>query len=249
MPESTRPERSRGATAAERRSHRGEPVQARAPRPGTILGMPRFMFALMVGMGGAAVLLLILQVVVGPPSHEVGGVLRYPDQGRRVLAEGETFAAYNSFPATSGPHAAEGGAAGIYGPAEPAPFDVVPQPEAFLPLLERGGVVIYYDPGALPPTDQERLRNLAVAVQAQAPNVALVPLDGLAARVQAEEGAPAPLVLAAWRHLLPLAALDEAGRNAMADFLAPARDDGYYDRFVLNTTPIGGTAAGEGMNN
>ena len=133
-------------------------MQKDGARPNTILGMPRFMFfmmaALLVAVGGTTIVGQFVE-----PGDQIAGVVEYPDQGRRHLAEAESFAAYNSFPPTSGPQAASGVAPGIYGPgAEEEAFRAAPSFEQLLPILEQGGVVVYYDPARLSAADAEALR-------------------------------------------------------------------------------------------
>ena len=75
------------------------------PRKRTIFGLPRMSFALLAGLLVAMIALFGFQILF-PPSEvtEIRGIIAYPDQGRRHLADGETFNGYNSSPPTSGPH-------------------------------------------------------------------------------------------------------------------------------------------------
>ena len=200
---------------------RGARVQKDGARPNTILGMPRFMFfmmaALLVAVGGTT----IAGQLVGP-SDQIAGVVEYPDQGRRHLADGESFAAYNSFPPTSGPQAASGVAPGIYGPGAAPSF------AQLLPILEQGGVVVYYDPARLSAADAETLRGF---VQVRSNSgwdlLTLVELDA---------SLPSPIVATAWRHALSLETLDEDALELLTVFVDPD-PDGLYQRFVLEQAP------------
>ena len=205
------------------------------PRKRTIFGLPRMSFALLAGLLVAMIALFGFQILF-PASEvtEIRGIIAYPDQGRRHLAEGETFNGYNSSPPTSGPHHDELPVAGVYGADESAPFDEIPQPEQMLPLLESGGVVVYYDPAhALAEDLLAWLRLLAD----NRPYLSAVPIDGLAARYDG-----APIVAAAWRTLLPVAAPaadeeDDDGqpswRSQLEVFLSSG-EAGYYERYVLD---------------
>ena len=200
---------------------RGARVQKDGARPNTILGMPRFMFfmmaALLVAVGGTTIAGQLVE-----PSDQIAGVVEYPDQGRRHLAEGESFAAYNSFPPTSGPQAASGVAPGIYGPGAAPSF------EQLLPILEQGGVVVYYDPARLSQADAETLRGF---VQVRSNSgwdlLTLVELDA---------SLPSPIVATAWRHALSLETLDEDALELLTLFVDPD-PDGLYQRFVLEQAP------------
>ncbi len=116
-------------------------------RPKTILGMPRT-----VAIVGFSVLVIVLvaqiiSAIVNPAETDPfeGSALSFPDQGRRHLELNETFDSYNSFPPTSGPQMQYGAEPGIYGEGKPPPFGDSPSFSSLLPILERGGIVIYYD--------------------------------------------------------------------------------------------------------
>jgi hypothetical protein len=73
------------------------------------------------------------------------------DQGQRHLKEGETFAEYNSNPATSGPHN-----------STPAPWGIKDQEipdQTLVHNLEHGGIVISYKPD-LPADQIEQLKQI-----------------------------------------------------------------------------------------
>ncbi len=112
---------------------RGQRVQRGQERRNTILGMPRFLFLTMAGLMVVLVATTIAGQLVDPPD-QIAGVVEFSDQGRRHLDEGAALSdgAYNSFPPTSGPQAAEGVAPGIYEAGQAPPF------ARLLPILERG---------------------------------------------------------------------------------------------------------------
>ncbi|MEE9277735.1 MAG: DUF3105 domain-containing protein [Dehalococcoidia bacterium] len=220
-PAAAEPEKRKGARGRERR----------AP-PGTILGMPRFVFVAGAGVVMAFLLITIVQDIVGTTDFDdIGDASLFPDQGRRHLVADETFDAYNSFPPTSGPQPALGAPPGIYGPDAAAPFDTIPDPVEFLPLLEQGGLVVYYDPEALVAAEVENLRAVVERLLTAQPDIALTPLEGLATN---PAGLQTPVVATAWRHLLPILSLDEDGLQALREFLAPD-PNGFFQRFVLDS--------------
>lgn len=215
------------------KTRRGERVKRGGSPPGTILGMPRFLFIMGAGLAVFFVVILVSQQILGPVDlNDIGEVVRVPDQGRRHLTADEEFTAYNSLPATSGPQPAVGAAPGIYGPDEPEPFSTIPPPADFLPMLERGGMVIYYDPAVVTDRNLDALRARVERLLEGPRIMALVPLQGLADNALPLE-ARAPVVATAWRHLLAIRTLDEEGTIALAEFTA-ADPTGYYGRFILD---------------
>ena len=207
-------------------------------RRSTIFGMPRMSVALLGGLLVAMIAVFAMQLIFPPDDVvEVEGVQTFPDQGRRHLAEDETFDAYNSFPPTSGPQQAEGPDADVYLPDD----EFIPQPAEMLPLLERGGIVIYYDPDSY--TDAEDTSGLLGAMQSLRQfreRLAVVPIEGLAAE---QDGAT--IVVAAWRTLLRVNQWDADGNEQISAFLQNA-PDGYYDRYRLergDTTVAAGTSS------
>ena len=206
------------------------------PRKRTIFGLPRMSFAILAGLLVALIAMVVMQQLF-PPSNvtEIRGLLAYPDQGRRHLAEGETFDTYNSTPPTSGPHHDEMPAVGVYGADEDAPFNQIPDPVRMLPLLESGGVVVYYDPAhELADELLAWLRLLA----GNRPYLAALPIAGL---TEMHDGAP--IVAAAWRTLLPIEppAEDEEAEEdgqpawrAQLEVFLSSGESGYYERYVLD---------------
>ena len=196
----------------------GAKVMPARPRPRTILGVPRLSFLIMMGGLMAVVVMFIFSAVAEEPTagSDLKGVVSYADQGRRLLTPGETFTAYNSDPPTSGPHYATGVAPGIY--------DTPPDPARLLPLLEQGGIVIYYRPDRLDAAGIEALRN----------NVqALLDLD-LTVVLTVHESLSAPIVATAWRHSL---AVDSVSDKNLALFVRPAQAGGFYGRYAFAPVP------------
>ena len=181
--------------------------------------------ALLGGLLVAMIAVFAMQLIFPPEDVvEVQGVQSFPDQGRRHLEAGETFDAYNSSPPTSGPQPTDGAEAGVYLPDD----ESIPQPVEMLPLLERGGIVIYYDPAAY--TNADNPSDLLGAMQSLRQfreRLAVVPIEGLA-----EQHGGATIVAAAWRSLLVINAWDAEGNDQLTAFLQNA-PDGYYDRYRL----------------
>ena len=203
---------------------RGQRVQRGGEQRNTIMGMPRFLFLTMV----ALVVVLLGTTIAGQlidPPDQIAGVDEFSDQGRRHLTAGETFDAegYNSFPPTSGPQAAEGVAPGIYEPGQAPSF------AQLLPILERGGIVVYYDPSRLPAADAEELRGFVeVRNNGGWDLLTLVALE--------DSRLPSPIVATAWRHSLSIETLDDDARELLVVFVDPD-PAGLYGRFILETAP------------
>ena len=222
--------RGRGERSSTERK-RGARVQQGRERPNTILGLPRMIFFIMAGLVVVIIVTTIANQLV-TPSDDIAGARRFPDQGRRHLAAGEDFALddYNSYPPTSGPQAAQSAAPGIYGPdEEDEAFREAPPFAELLPILEQGGIVIYYDPDRLSEIDVGALKR-AFVEPARAAGLTLLSLVAL------DDSLPAAIVATAWRHALEIEVLDEAGQGLLGDFIAPA-PTGLYLRFVLDPRP------------
>ncbi|MCY3887977.1 MAG: DUF3105 domain-containing protein [Chloroflexi bacterium] len=150
--------------------------------------MPRFLFVLVVSVFVSFLILQIITLVTGSDDNDedvLATVQTFPDQGRRHLSPGETFNGYNSTPPTSGPQDATGIDPGIY--------DTSQRFEAVLPLLERGGVALYYHPDRLDPSAVEDIKRASESAIRVGRRLALIPHDGLGDDV---------LVVSAWRHQL-----------------------------------------------
>ena len=186
----------------ERRSKRGERGdRGGRAQPDTVFGIPRMLFVIGLGILVATLGIFVLQQVGGSSSDgddlDLSSVETFPDQGRRHLEPDESFV-YNSNPPTSGPHAAVGVAPGIYD--SPQPF------ASLLPVLEQGGIVIYYRPDLVDSAGEENLRTFVQAVLDEDFTIVLT----------ADDRIGDPIVATAWRHALPLDAFDEV---RLTDFI------------------------------
>ncbi len=177
---------------AARHGSQGEPAsggkRGKKPPQGTILGLPRFLFVLVVSVFISFLILQIITLVTGGDDNDedvLATVQSFPDQGRRHLDSGETFNDYNSMPPTSGPQDATGIDPGIY--------DAPQQFEAVLPLLERGGVALYYHPDRLDTPEVEAIEQATESAIRAGRRLALIPHRGIG------NGA---IVVSAWRHQL-----------------------------------------------
>ena len=201
-----------------RRSKRGERGKrgdrgGRA-QPDTVFGIPRMLFVIGLGILVATLGIFVLDQVGGSSSDgedlDLSSVETFPDQGRRHLEPDESFV-YNSNPPTSGPHAAVGVAPGIYD--SPQPF------ASLLPVLEQGGIVIYYRPDLVGSAGEENLRTLVQDGLDQEFTIVLT----------ADDRIDDPIVATAWRHALRLDAFD---RERLRDFIL-----GFGGLFVLELKP------------
>ncbi len=219
--ESDAPPADRGPGGGKRSGGAEPPPQRR----GTIFGLPRLSVALLGGLLVAMIAVFALQLIFPAESVvEVEGVQIFPDQGRRHLTADQTFDAYNSSPPTSGPQPAEAPEAAVYLLDD----EFIPQPAEMLPLLERGGIVIYYEPDAHPhPSESDGLLSAMQSLRQFRERLAVVPLEGLA---DAHDGAT--IVAAAWRTLLPVRQWDADGSEQIRAFMQNA-PEGYYDRYRL----------------
>jgi len=105
------------------------------------------------------------------PKEAIIGV-NHSSQGEKHITEGQPHEAYNSEPASSGPHYSDANA--------PANWGVYTQevaPEVFLHNEEHGGIVVTYNPGLLPADQIKKLQALFVppySVKSFTPSKALV---------------------------------------------------------------------------
>lgn len=104
---------------------------------------------ILVAFGG-----FIYQKKSSQPSEAIIGI-QHKEQGKNHISRGQEHEPYNSEPASSGPHYADGGA--------PAPWGVyteeVPE-EVFLHNEEHGGVIVTYHPDLLPADQLKKLQAL-----------------------------------------------------------------------------------------
>ncbi len=182
--------------------------------------------ALLGGLLVAMIAVFAMQLIFPPEEVvDVEGVTIFPDQGRRHLAEGESFDDYNSFPPTSGPQPAQGAEVKIWLPDD----EDIPAPAQMLPLLERGGIVIYYDPDVYEDADDATgLLGAMQSLRQFRERLAAVPIEGLAD--SRDDGAT--IVVVAWRTMLPIASWDADGDTQLGGFMQNA-PEGYYDRYRL----------------
>ena len=179
---------------AARHDSQGEPASGskrgkKSPQ-GTILGLPRFLFVLVVSVFVSFLILQIITLVTGSDDNDddvLATVQSFPDQGRRHLDSDsrETFNGYNSMPPTSGPQDAIG--------IDPDIYETPQRFEAVLPLLERGGVALYYHPDRLDPLEIEAIEQATESAISAGRRLALIPHRGI--------GDDA-IVVSAWRHQL-----------------------------------------------
>ncbi len=125
--------------------------------------------------------------------------VQHADQGEAHIARGQSHLAYNSDPASSGPHYDDTGAPtdwGVYTTAVPD--------EVFLHNEEHGGVVITYQPNLLPSDQLKKLQALFVPPYS---NKSFSPLKALVAPRAKDTHA---IELASWRYTLNLDQYNES---------------------------------------
>ena len=102
---------------------------------------------------GFGAIIVIKKSNEGPQEPIIG--IQHANQGQQHIAEGQKHAAYNSDPASSGPHYADASA--------PAQWGVYTQQlpeEVFVHNEEHGGVVVTYNPKLLPADQLKKLQAL-----------------------------------------------------------------------------------------
>jgi len=177
-------------------------------------GLPDWRLLAIGGVLLIGTLVVILVLIMGSAPNPDAGTAQ-PDAGQTHVETGDcradpancggTSNPYTSLPATSGPHWATPANWGVYS---------TPQAESqVIHNLEHGGIVIWYDPEAL---DLEQIGELASYVEAQLSQghggrfkFILTPWGG-------EDELGSPIVLTAWRYLLPL---EDADRDAIDGFV------------------------------
>jgi hypothetical protein len=130
----------------------------------------------------------------------LGGVQQFPSQGNAHVAS-DTQIDYSTSPPTSGPHYNLPAEAGFYD--EPVPAGNL------VHSLEHGAVVIYYDPAAITPAEEESLR--AFASNNEDPWASVIVVPNPSAEPES------PYVLTAWRTMLRT---DEYDPDVVRAFLA-----------------------------
>lgn len=139
-------------------------------------------------LGGVVVVALVVVVlaIARDDAPELAAVETFPDMGRDHLAPGETPPEYNSDPPTSGPHAAQAAACGVYDSEVPDHIQVH--------NLEHGAIVVQYRPD-LGQTEVEALRDYA---RSKASHILLAPRSDLTH----------PVVVTSWTRMLRLDSID-----------------------------------------
>lgn len=146
-----------------------------------------------IGLGG-----LIYAKQSAKPKEPPLGV-QHASQGEQHIQQGQEHEAYNSSPASSGPHYADASA-----PTQWGIYTTEVAEEVFLHNAEHGGVIITYSPTLLPQEDLRRLQALFAppyeSDSFQPRKFILTP------RTKNTK----PIQLAAWRYTLDLDSYDEA---------------------------------------
>lgn len=129
--------------------------------------------------------------------------VEHSNQGQQHISRGEKHKAYNSDPASSGPHYADQGAPTAWG----VYTEEVPE-EVFLHNEEHGGVIITYNP-TLPADQIKKLQSLFAPPYS---NAKFVPSKAI---VTPRTKNQKPIQLASWTRTLNLDSYDE---NALMKF-------------------------------
>lgn len=116
------------------------------------------------------------------------GAEHFADADVQAIVEGTSTFAYETFPATSGPHASRWAPCGIYTEEVPEVFSVH--------SMEHGAVVIHYDPTLSEP-DRDAIHEVARQLGS---HVVVTPRTGLSE----------PVVLTAWTVMARLGEVDTA---------------------------------------
>jgi Protein of unknown function (DUF3105) len=129
------------------------------------------------------------------------GVQTFANQGQQHLQPGQDYAAYNSKPPTSGPHAPTPAPCGVSGEAIPNTVQVHD--------LEHGVVMVQYRPGL----DQRQVQALQTLGRSYTSHVIVAPYPGL----------PSPVTATAWTKLMRL---DRADTSRLRRFIGQFRQHG-----------------------
>lgn len=160
-------------------------------------------------MSNKGFMILLAAIVIGAvgfivvnqkskPKEVIIGV-QHADQGQDHIALGQKHKAYNSEPASSGPHRNDVGA--------PTPWGVYTEeltPEVYVHNEEHGGVIFTYNPTLLSPADLKKLQALFVPPYS---NKNFTPSKALVFPRAADTHA---IQAAAWTYTLSLDHYDEA---------------------------------------
>lgn len=164
-----------GSKSAQRKARKAE-LEAKKKRKRNII------IAVAVGLLVAVVAFALTR----PEPEELAAVETFPDLGGGHLDAGEPLPAYNSSPATSGPHSPSPAGCGIY---TEELQDVV-----LVHNLEHGTIVVQYQPGM----SDEDLGDLQDFARDAGTHILVAPRADL----------PAPIVITAWNRMLRMDELD-----------------------------------------
>lgn len=146
------------------------------------------LLATVAACGGASEPTVIGDGAVTVETFDDFGNDHFADSEVQAIVAGSSTYSYETFPATSGPHAGTWAACGVYRQEVPQVFTVH--------SMEHGAVVIHYDP-ALPPEDREAIEKAATELGS---HVVVTPRANLAE----------PVVLTAWTVMARLGEVDTA---------------------------------------
>ena len=125
--------------------------------------------------------------------------VQHASQGQEHIKQGQPHDAYNSDPASSGPHYADASS-----PAEWGVYDKEVPEEVFIHNEEHGGVIITYQPDLLP---KEQLQKLQALFASPYSNKSFLPKKAI---VTPRSKNTSAIQLAAWTYTLNLNSYDEA---------------------------------------
>ncbi len=146
-----------------------------------------------VGLGG-----LITVNQIARSKEPIIGV-QHDSQGQEHIKQGQSHNAYNSDPASSGPHYADSSS-----PAEWGIYTEEVSEEIFIHNEEHGGVIVTYQPDLLPTDQLKKLQDLFIAPYS---NKAFSPIKFIITPRSKDKHA---IELAAWTYTLNLDTYDEA---------------------------------------
>ncbi len=146
-----------------------------------------------VGLGG----LITVNQITRSKEPVIG--VQHASQGQAHIKRGESHAAYNSDPASSGPHYGDNSA-----PADWGIYTQEVPDEVFIHNEEHGGVIVTYQPELL---SSDQLKNLQDLFIAPYSNKAFSPIKFIIMPRSKDKHA---IELASWTYTLNLDAYDEA---------------------------------------
>jgi hypothetical protein len=177
---------------------RGKKAQRAAARRAAALQAKKRKRMVLYGVLAVVIVAVIIALLPSELPEELAAVESFPNLGQEHIDPATQTPEYNSDPPTSGPHAPNSAACGIY--RQPIP-DV-----AQVHTLEHGAVLFQYQPG-LDPADRDLLENFARQVGT---HILVAPRPGLSDLV----------VLTGWTKMLRLDTLDMDVAEAFYDRFA-----------------------------